>query len=87
MTGGSLTGMSEIDRDVAAKRRKDRHGLTTRERQVLTLRAQNPDGMWKDIAGLLGVSKFRVTEIKRSLVAKGMLTDGGQVSEQGKEVV
>lgn len=76
-----------MDRDVAAKRKKDSLGLTTRERQVLTMRVRHEKMLWKDIAATLGVTKFRVTEIKRNLLKKGMLDPDGSVSEEGRMAV
>lgn len=76
-----------MDQDLAAKRRKDSRGLTTRERQVLTLRVRKPEMMWKDCAELLGISKFRVTEIKRNLTVKGMVDDNGNPTVEAVEIV
>lgn len=77
---------TQVDLQLAARRKQGPDGLTTRERQVLALRWRGSP-KWIQIAKTLKVSRFRVTEIKRNLIVKGMLDPAGQLTEQGRQVV
>ena len=50
---------------------RDESGLTTREREVLMLVVQGMQG--PQIGAALGISKQRVDQIQKALVAKGRL--------------
>lgn len=73
---------------LAHLRRRDSHGLTTRERQVLVLSDDNPAATGKDMGDLLGVSKVRAHQIRKNLVEKGMLVpDSYELTDEGKKAI
>lgn len=69
-------------------RKRDEHGLTTRERQFLSLTDNHPAATGKEMGDLLGISKVRAHQIRRNLVEKGMLTDFDyRLTDRGREVI
>jgi len=63
----------------------DEFGLTQRERQVLEGLAGGVKQV--EIAEMMGVSAMRVSQLKKSLIRKGMVGEDGLLTERGREAL